>query len=326
MNDTSPDTIILVGPREPYVCIGYHQEADKEIDMEYCRSRNLPVYRREVGGGAVYLDSGQVFAQWIFHPGLLPDDLEGKFGLYMRPLVETYRALGIDAYVRPVNDIHVGGRKIGGTGAALIGEADVVVGSIMFTFDKKTMSRVVRATSEKMRDKVFESLEQYMTTMQQELGKTPDRAAVRNIYSAKCSDALVAEIVEGEWTPAEEALANELDEKFSSAEFIRQKGGLHRKGVKIHEDVHIFENAYKAAGGLIRSTYRTNDGTIDDITLSGDFTIIPAAAVAEIENSLRGKTLDAGTLAFEIEKVYAEMNVQSPGVGARDLVKAIIPG
>ncbi len=26
----SPDTIILVGPTEPYVCIGFHQELDKE--------------------------------------------------------------------------------------------------------------------------------------------------------------------------------------------------------------------------------------------------------------------------------------------------------
>ena len=76
--------------------------------------------------------------------GPLPADLEARFELYVRPLVETYRALGIPAYLRPINDVHVGGKKIGGTGAAQMGDAEVVVGSLMFTFDKATMARVLK--------------------------------------------------------------------------------------------------------------------------------------------------------------------------------------
>src|SRR6266536_2178521 len=118
----SLDTIILVNSRQPYVCIGYHQDLDKEVDMAACQARALPILRREVGGGAVYLDSGQVFTQWIFQRDHLPHDLEARFALYVRPLVETYQALGIHAYHRPINDIHVDGKKIGGTGAARLGE------------------------------------------------------------------------------------------------------------------------------------------------------------------------------------------------------------
>ena len=124
----APDTIILVSSDRPYVCIGYHQAVEKEVDLDYCRERGLPVYRREVGGGAVYLDDGQLFTQWVFHAGHLPVDLEARFELYVRPLVETYQALGIPAYLRPINDVHVGGKKIGGTGAAQMGDAEVVVG------------------------------------------------------------------------------------------------------------------------------------------------------------------------------------------------------
>ena len=32
------DTIILVAPSDPYVCIGFHQELEKEVDVEYCRA------------------------------------------------------------------------------------------------------------------------------------------------------------------------------------------------------------------------------------------------------------------------------------------------
>ena len=56
MTPETPDTIILVSPADPYVCIGYHQDLAQEVDLDYCRQQHLPVYRREVGGGAVYLD------------------------------------------------------------------------------------------------------------------------------------------------------------------------------------------------------------------------------------------------------------------------------
>ena len=42
------------------------------------------------------------------------------------------------------------------------------------------MARVLKVSSEKMRDKIFESLEQYMTTMAEQLPALPDRAAVRD--------------------------------------------------------------------------------------------------------------------------------------------------
>ena len=61
MTEDAPDTIILVSPSQPYVCIGYHQDLEKEVDLAYCQSRGLPILRREVGGGAVYLDDGQIF-------------------------------------------------------------------------------------------------------------------------------------------------------------------------------------------------------------------------------------------------------------------------
>ena len=165
MNENTPNTIIMVSPNAPYVCVGYHQDIQKEVDLDYCSAHNLPVYRREVGGGAVFLDSGQLFTQWIFHKEDLPATLEERFKLYIDPLVATYQELGINANHRPINDVHVEGKKIGGTGAAQMGIAEILVGSLMYTFDKKTMSQVLKVPSEKMRDKIFESLEAYMTTM-----------------------------------------------------------------------------------------------------------------------------------------------------------------
>jgi len=324
MTEETPDTIVLVSPTDPYVCIGYHQDLEREVDLEYCRAHGLPVLRREVGGGAVYLDDGQVFTQWIFHRGHLPQSLEKRFELYVRPLVETYRALGINAYHRPINDIHVDGKKIGGTGAAQMGIAEVVVGSLMFTFDKATMARVLRVPSEKMRDKIFESLEQYMTTMQEQLGELPDRERVKELYIEKCAEALGVEIVLGEWTAAEEAMAQELDARFVSDEWLYQKGGLRRIGVKIHEDVRVVEAAFKAPGGLIRVVARIREGRIDDLSISGDFTLLPAFAVGALEQAVRGLSARRESLTARIDEVYRALGIQSPGVTPDDFATAIL--
>jgi lipoate-protein ligase A len=324
MKADTPNTIILVSPKDPYVCIGYHQDIEKEVDLVYCRANGLPVFRREVGGGAVYLDHGQLFSQWIFHGENLPASLEERFKLYIDPLVATYQALGINATLRPVNDIHVNGRKIGGTGAAQIGSADVVVGSLMYTFDKKTMARVLKVPSEKMRDKIFESLEQYMTTMTEQLGSTPDRETVKDIYIQKAAEALGTEIVEGKWTLEEEAMAAELDARFVSDEWLYQNGRLLQPGVKIHQDVHIVEAAFKAQGGLIRVIARLREGRIDDVSISGDFTLLPSFALGALEQAVRGINAKPETLQARLQEAYFRMNIQSPGVTPVDFTTAIM--
>lgn len=324
MKEDTPNTIIMVSPNAPYVSIGYHQDIQKEVDLEYCAQKNLPVYRREVGGGAVFLDSGQLFTQWIFHKEDLPASLEERFKLYIDPLVATYQELGINAMHRPINDVHVEGKKIGGTGAAQMGIAEILVGSLMYTFDKKTMSQVLKVPSEKMRDKIFESLETYMTTMSEQLGSTPDRAMVKNLYMKKVSEALGMEVYEGEWTAEEEAMAKEIDERFVSDEWLYQKGQLRQQGVKIHQDVHLVETAFKTQGGLIRIIARLREGRIDDISFSGDFTLLPVFALGALEQSLRGVSATPETLQSKIEEAYYRLDIQSPGVTPTDFTTAIM--
>jgi lipoate-protein ligase A len=319
----SPDTVILVSPSAPYVCIGFHQDLEKEVDTEYCRDHGLPVYRREVGGGAVYLDGNQVFVQWIVRPSSLPAGLEDRFRLYIEPLVRTYRSLGIEARHRPVNDIHVGGKKIGGTGAARIGGAEVLVGSLMFDFDKAAMARVLKVPSEKMRDKVFQSLEQYMTTIREQAGETPDRREVQDLYLGHCAAVLDAEIVPGEWTSGEEALARECDDLFLTREWLDQKGAAARPGIKIHEDVQVVESALKTAGGLVRITARLRSGRIDDLSISGDFTVVPRTAVGAIEKALRGAPAGRDAALAVIEDRYRALSIESPGIGPADWAEAV---
>ncbi|MFN2118895.1 MAG: lipoyl protein ligase domain-containing protein, partial [Anaerolineales bacterium] len=59
------EALFVLRPSTPYICIGYHQDAEQEIDLDYSGSHQIPVFRREVGGGSVYLDGGQLFYQLV---------------------------------------------------------------------------------------------------------------------------------------------------------------------------------------------------------------------------------------------------------------------
>jgi lipoate---protein ligase len=200
----------------------------------------------------------------------------------------------------------------------------VLVGSLMFGFDRQTMALVLKVSSEKMRDKIAGSLEAYMTTLGEELGRPPDREAVKALYLHECATALGAEILPGKWQAGEEAAALTLDARFASEEWLHDGGGLRRVGVKIAEGVQVVEGMCKAPGGLIRATVRLVDGEVEDLTFSGDFALLPASALAELAECLRGTTPQREALILRLDAVYQALEIQSPGVGPVHFVEAVL--
>ena len=60
------EALVLVSPSSPLVSIGYFQDAEQEVDLSYCKQAAIPFMRREVGGGATFLDENQIFYQLIW--------------------------------------------------------------------------------------------------------------------------------------------------------------------------------------------------------------------------------------------------------------------
>lgn len=314
MTPGSPDTITFMSPADPYICVGFHQDVEEEVDLAWCQQAGLPVYRREVGGGAVYLDRNQVFYHWIFHADRLPPGIEDMFRLYGGTLVDAYRATGIAADFRPINDIHVSDRKIGGTGAARIGDAIVLAGSLMFDFDAEAFSRAAKVPDEKFRDKLRRGLRDYMTTIRRELGQPPTRDEMVQQVVDVCRRTLGREIRPGSLTGREREEARRLDAVFRSAEWVFQAGGMRRPRLRIREGVEVARSTYKAPGGLIRVTALLREGVIDDASLSGDFTLQPARTLPALEDAIRELPPDRDEVAERVAETYEKEQAQSPGI------------
>jgi lipoate-protein ligase A len=322
--DADP-VLSLVNPETPYVCVGVHQEIAKEIDEAFCAAHGLPVIRRRVGGGAVYLDRNQMFFHFIYPRQQAPEFAVNLYPRFIEPAVRTYRELGVAAAYRPVNDIQVAGRKIGGTGAASIGEATVMVGSFMFDFDTATMARCLKVPSEKFRDKLKTTLDDYMTTMLRELGRVPARDQVKVLFLKHCAAALGVTPVADQPTAAERQAIAAEEAALSAPEWtFRQGHKLTDLGVKIASGLHLTESMHKARGGLIRTHLLARDGAVAELMLTGDFTCLPDDGVDRLAARLVGTRLDTDALTGAAATAIRELGLDMPGVEPADIATAVM--
>ncbi len=308
----TPDTIVLATPESPYLCVGHFQDPARELDLEFCRKSELPVIRRETGGGAVLIDSGQLFVQWVFQRESLPRKVEQRFETFIRPIVETYSFFGIDAKLYPVNDIHVNGRKICGTGAGTIGEAEVVTGNFLFDFDTNKMVQALNLPGEVFREQTRESLEKYLTTFSKEKGSNPDRKEVIEVYKAQCRKALGRDFFEGRFTVKESKEMELIEEKWKKeAGHFLPSSRPEERLLKIHAGVWIGQMRHTAQGGVIESLIRMNENRIEFIKLTTDGDNGTARDWSKLEMSLTGATLESEELSHRLTNYFSHHQEQS---------------
>ncbi len=316
--------INILAPLEPYVCIGYHQDLEQEVDVEFCQQQGIPVFRREVGGGAVYLDGNQVFYHIILHKEhpLARGDKATLYRRMLEPVAQAYTDLGVPARYRPVNDVvTLEGRKISGTGAATIGDYVIVVGNLIADFDYEMMARVLRVPDEKYRDKVFKSMRENLTTLKRELGYVPawDEMVEPLLYRY---EQVLGTLEEAELPSVVRDEMEALKARFLSAEWLYKKGRrTPGREVKIATGVNVVRRVHKAPGGLLRSTLEVRGRLLSGVSLSGDFFCYPREAVGELEAALEGTPVEG--VREVLERFYARHEVETPGVDVEDWLKVL---
>ena len=318
------ESLVLLSPTDPYVCIGYHQDLAREVDVEFCRDNSIPIFRREVGGGGVYLDNDQLFYQLVIHKDspLAPQDKASFYRKFLQPPIDTYREIGIAAEYKPVNDIVTNNRKISGNGAGEIGDFLVLVGNLILDFNYDMMSRVLRVPDEKFRDKVYKSMRENLSTIKRELGSIPPRESLTASLASNFEKVLGPLPRAGLDDELREEVSR-LKAEFSSQEWLYRIGKqMEGRTVKIAAGVEIRHLVHKAPGGLIRGDVELADGVISSVVLSGDFFFFPTEKLGDLERQLVGK--EAEEVEETIADFYAEQSIESPGVEPSDFARVVV--
>jgi lipoate---protein ligase len=208
-----PPTLSFMRPSRPYVGLGYHRRLE-EADIDACRKAGLPLFRRMVGGGVVYLDENQQFFQICLPLAAVPRSREAALRRLLEPAVAAFRAVGVPAELDPEGEIVVGEAKICGHGAAQIEDAVVVVGNLIERFDHVAAARVL-AVPEEVRAEVVRLMERFVAA-------TPvDAAAFRSAAADAYGAALGFRPAFGGLSPHEREWLLALDDRFRSPEWLR---------------------------------------------------------------------------------------------------------
>ena len=322
------EALTLVSPATPYVCIGFHQDAEQEVDLDFCQKNNIPVFRRNLGGGAVYLDGNQLFFHLILHrdnPAIPP----GKISFYkkfLQPVIDVYRHIGIAADYKPVNDVLVEHRKISGTGAAEIGECIVFVGNLIVDFDYDMMSRVLKVPDEKFRDKVHQTIKANLTTIRRELGdeKTEPWSVTRlNDLMAAAFQKLIGPMQPSPKDDALQAKMDALKNVMLSDDWFSQKESRPMPGrdIKIRSGAKLIHRMHKAGGGLIRADYEVIDESFGKVHISGDFFCYPDSGIEALESALDGQPV--GQVGAFLKEFYTRNPIETPGIEIDDWLEIL---
>ncbi|WP_258435187.1 lipoate--protein ligase family protein [Lentilactobacillus buchneri] len=119
-------------PPQASVVIGLNQDVYSEVNLNFIRDQKIQLSRRFAGGGAVFVDPGNLTYVFIDN-----DDGSnyGDFKRYAQPVISTLKKLGVDAKMTGRNDLTVDGKKISGMSALKIGDRFLCGGTLMVDVD-----------------------------------------------------------------------------------------------------------------------------------------------------------------------------------------------
>lgn len=218
VSEGAEPTLSFARPARPYVCLGYHRRLE-EVDLGRCRAEGLPVYRRMVGGGPVYLDERQLFFQICLPARAVPAARLDALRALLAPAAAAFRAVGVPAELDGDLEICQGDQKICGHGAGQIERAVVVCGNLIERFDHERATRVLALPDPWQRAET-------LRLMRRHVAATPvDAAAFQRALVEAYAAALGAAPAPGELGPAERDALTGLDERFASDEWLAGPGG-----------------------------------------------------------------------------------------------------
>ncbi len=205
--------IVVWAQAKTHLCLGQSQGL-AEVDQR----AGLPVVRRPLGGGLVWVDESQYVFVVIAPRRLAPGRPARWFSWALAPAVATYRQFGLPAYLNE-QDLWLHGRKIAGSGAASIGECAVVASSFLLRFPAERFADSVASPSPDFRAWLRQGLALAMTEWADH-GALPAERELEEVFRARVA-AQHGWCFENSW-PVEAELAAIAEAREELAEPIEQ--------------------------------------------------------------------------------------------------------
>ncbi|MEE4217017.1 MAG: biotin/lipoate A/B protein ligase family protein [Xanthomonadales bacterium] len=304
----------------PTALVGRHQALGQEINLEFCRANAIGVVRRITGGGAIFLDPGQLGWELAFNRKTLGiASLPELTQAICEAAADGISRLGVDARYRPRNDIEVEGRKISGTGGFFDGDTLFYQGTVLVDMDPQTMVSALRVPQAKLARRELDSASQRVVTLRELLGEaTPGLAAIQAALTTAFCERFGLAASAGELGAAERESAQTLyEEEIGTEDFVAgideppaARGDL--SGTRV------------CPGGTIQAFLRLEgpaQNRVRAALFTGDFFVTPPRIIYDLESRLRGVYLD--DLAQVVKTFFAQTDIEILSVSPDDFLASV---
>ncbi len=320
-SDLIPNTVHFLQFDPPAVLVGYHQDVEHEVRLDYVRRKHIDVNRRVTGGGALYFDRTTLGWEVIASKRSIAcyRGMEALFETMCKGPVHALNTLGIRAAFRPKNDIEVDGRKISGTGGVEWDNAFLFQGTLLVDFDVETMIRALRIPIVKLKDKELKSAKERVTCIRWELDCQPTLRTIKDALRKGFERTFGVKLVNGKLTDIEKKNLRERLSTFQSKDWIF----LDRRP---ENESAVLQAIDKRPGGLIRVCLALDRGAgcIKSALITGDFFTFPSRAILDLEAALKFTPSDSDSIRCTVSNFFATHEIEIPGISTEDVTNLII--
>ena len=146
---------------EPSVIFGRNQLIENEVNLDFCRSHHIQMYRRKSGGGCVYADLDNLMLSYVSDG----DNVGFTYNKFVGMILLVLRKLGIEAVGTSHNDIMIGDRKVCGTAFYQLPGRSIVHSTMLYDTNMEHMLNAITPSREKLQKKGIQSVRQRITLL-----------------------------------------------------------------------------------------------------------------------------------------------------------------
>lgn len=285
-NLSRDEDYVILWINGPAIIVGKNQNTAEEINGKYVEENNIKVVRRVTGGGAVYHDLGNLNFSIITN---LNGNRVIDFKKYNIPILKALEKLGVNCELSGRNDITIDGKKFSGIAQSIWKDRVLNHGTLLFDTKLDVLSKALNVKKDKIESKGVKSVKSRVTNIKPYIKEDIDMEEFRSL--------LLKHIFEMEgFTPEKYELSEE--EKTSIDKLYREKYSTwewnYGKSPKFN-----LKNYKRFSFGAIDIRLDVKGGIIQDCKIFGDF--FGAEDVKDLEDKLKGKRYDRGSLSIELE-------------------------
>ena len=281
------EPVFFLWQNRPAVIVGYNQEVNTEVNLDYLKEKGIDLVRRVTGGGAVYHDLENLNYTIVGRS----EDLERDYPEYAALMMKALQALGVPATLSGRNDILVDGKKVSGFAKRVCKNRLMVHGTLMYNVDVDVLTHVLNPSTTKLQSKGIASVRSRVTNLCNYLPELSDIQAFKNrleeILSNNYSDA--------EYKLSETDLAHIqqlTDEKFATWEW---NYGRSPKATLVH--------SARLACGTVEIHLTLAENRIASCRFGGDF--LGNLPASDVEKALTGIPYEIN----EIRKCLSKLEI-----------------